>query len=441
MKRKRRTFLGIEQLEDRSVPATISFTNGNLFISNPTPGGTGLTNLTVTQSAANTFDVSDNGKVIGTFKGVSLLSITGSNGADSITVNLKTFTYTGNLQINSGNGNDSVAVIGTQMNGNATLLTGAGNDTFTVSGNVGGILQILSTFGDDSATVSSPNIGGDVTLQFIKAITLSGGKIGGNVTVSDSQINNGVPFTVSSALTIGKALNVTTGAGADNFAFTGSATVNGPTTVNAGAGNDSLGLLPTALGPGLNFLGSFSYNDTGGDDVVSITPPLTGPVTVGGDMRFTFGSGNISFASSLPFTVGGNFSVNAGSGNDTVSVDANVGGSMTFNFGNGDQSVTVSNPPGGVLNWTSGNGNDTVTFLDIPFTPPTPPGVRTWNVNMRFGTGADVLNTVSLTAIPGNGADILTGRIDGGGNLTLNPGPYFPGAVPFDMQNIFLTNL
>jgi hypothetical protein len=67
VKRTKRTFLELETLEDRWVPANVTFVSGFLIIG-PSSGEPAL-NLTVTQSAttANTFTVKDGTSTLGTF--------------------------------------------------------------------------------------------------------------------------------------------------------------------------------------------------------------------------------------------------------------------------------------------------------------------------------------------------------------------------------------
>src|SRR5689334_18869983 len=110
MKSKRRARLAVEQLEQRWVPASVRFISGGLYIS-PSTGEPAL-NLTVTQTAPNTFSVKDGASSLGTYAGVGSLNITGANGADTITVNLNGNTFTGSLLASTGNGNDSVTVQG-----------------------------------------------------------------------------------------------------------------------------------------------------------------------------------------------------------------------------------------------------------------------------------------------------------------------------------------
>src|SRR5262245_1117615 len=102
MKRKVSTQLAVEWLEDRWVPASVSYSAGVLSITTAF-----AENVTITQTANNTFTVSPfTGGKPGPYVGVNTINVTGSNGADSITIDLgsDTLTYQGKIIVNAGNG-------------------------------------------------------------------------------------------------------------------------------------------------------------------------------------------------------------------------------------------------------------------------------------------------------------------------------------------------
>jgi hypothetical protein len=144
VKRNKRTFLNLEALEDRWVPATVQFTSGYLFIS-PSSGESALS-LTVTQTTPNAFSVQDKTSTLGTFSRVGNLNITGGNGADSVTINLNNNRYTGNLFVSTGNGNDTVNV----TDGGATTFVRPFQQT--TGGAILGTTQILPGVGNDSVS-------------------------------------------------------------------------------------------------------------------------------------------------------------------------------------------------------------------------------------------------------------------------------------------------
>jgi hypothetical protein len=409
VKRNNRTFLELETLENRWLPASVTFVSGYLIIQ-PSSGEAAL-NLTVTQSSPNHFTVKDGASTLGTFGPVSNIDITGGNGADSITVNLNALTYTGNIQsINTGNGNDSVSITGGgAILGSTNIQTGAGNDSVSLASTTpttfGGPVQLTDTLGINTATVggAGSTFGGDVTIQGYQNTTLGAGSdsFNGNVTIQNNFLAGNDSITINVAV-IQKSLNVSTGAGSDLVTVT-KATVNGSTQFNLGEGNDTF----TATGgANVSFNGNFSFNDGSGNDSVSVTAGATfGGMTT----RFTLGDGtdtvNMTGAATSVF---GDLAVTLGSGNDSVTVDATVFGGMRWNLGNGNDTVTIGNAPGSTLFWNSGNGNDSVTFGDA-----TNSAGETWTVNMRFGTGNDTLT------LAGNGTvaspEGLTGFIDMGG--------------------------
>jgi len=164
---KRRVFLNLEQLEDRSVPATIAFVNGTLSITNPTnaPG-----NLTLTQTANSTFSVNlGTGYSSPTFSRVSNILIDSGNGIHNTTIALGGLTYTGNLFINQHNGSDSVGINNGSILGNTTIHTGTGNDSVLLgnTGNdtFGGNVMLVNSSGNISITTGSDSVTFDSNLS------------------------------------------------------------------------------------------------------------------------------------------------------------------------------------------------------------------------------------------------------------------------------------
>ena len=250
--------LSLERMEDRWVPATVRFTGGTLLISNPTITG-GTTSLTVTQTANNTFRVVDGHSTLGTYSGVSNLSITGSNAADNITVNVNKFTYTGALSISGENGNDTIAITGGAgagvgsgaILGNVTILHTYGNasvglNTLGAGGlTIGGTTSVTTQSGNDSITLGSLATGGgaaashflgDVNISGFNTVLMSsGGQLdtyGGNVNVSDG-VNSGSPM-----FFVEGADETETPSGTDTI------TVGGNLTITGGNGNIPVVRLP-----------------------------------------------------------------------------------------------------------------------------------------------------------------------------------------------------
>jgi hypothetical protein len=471
MKSKKRPLPSLELLEGRWVPATVSFINGTLFISNPTVPAT--TGVVLTQTAANRFSVADNGHALGTYAGVGNINYTGSNASDKFTVNLGAFTYTGSLFANSGNGNDTISVTGAggAIRGNLTLLPGLGNDFVSLNNaagsgafTVGGTTQVIDSGGNDTINLGNASAVsdflGNVSLSGMNNVTLGFGQpdtFGGDL--SATVAGEAVPLffqtkTVTGpAVTINGSLQLTGGAGNDTVVDSDLA-VNRDVTIDlAGAPNDPLNsnLVSTAADPAtgtpatpLRVNGNFSY--TGGSGVDELI--LSG-YQVGGSMTLNLGDGNdvvdlgtIGGLLQAP-TIGGDLSITGGNGNIDLNgaffgdteVAALVSGNFTVNLGNGNDAMTVANAPGGLFSWTSGNGNDNVT-LGAAGT-----NGQAFNVHMQFGTGNDTLALAGGTVATPNS---ITGFVDmggpPGGNAFDPTGSLVAGTWvivgPFTLQNV-----
>jgi hypothetical protein len=433
VKRNKRTFLELETLEDRWVPANVTFVSGFLIIG-PSSGEAAM-KLTVTQTAANSFKVVDGAATLGTFASVGHLLITGTNGADSITVNLGAFKYTGSIDnINAGNGNDTINITaaGGGVGGNITILPGLGNDSVSLNNaagsssiTVGGQIQVSDSGGNDSISMGNAtgvsSFLGNVSLTGMNNITLAFGKAdvyGGDLSASTAGESVPLNFNTTSVptvVTINGNLQLTGGAG-DDTVVDSALVVNKNVTINLGGSTTAIfgnfvssntGSTPLSVG------GNFSYTGAGLLDELILAGN-----TVGGNMSLSLGDGNDvvdlstaggAFASPV---LSGNLSITAGNGNDTFDglfgegITATVGGTLSFNVGNGNDTASIVHGPGGGLTWLSGNGNDSVTF------GATGANGEFFNVNMRFGTGNDTLTLAGGTVATPNS---LSGFIDMGG--------------------------
>jgi hypothetical protein len=430
--------------------------------------------LTVLQSSANHFKVTDGASTAGTFGPVGHLLITGTNGADSITVSLGAFTYNGSIDsIDSGNGNDTINVTaaGGGVSGNITILPGLGNDSVSLNNaagsaaiTVGGQIQVTHSGGNDSISLGNATgvskFLGDVSLTGVNNILLAFGQpdvFGGNLSASLGS-HGGVLFFETKALTapavtINGSLQLTGGAGNDTVVDS-NLVVNKDVTINLdGAPNDPLNsnLVSTgadpatgAPAPPLRVNGNFSY--TGGSGVDELI--LSG-YQVGGSMTLNLGDGNDvvdlgTVGGLLPSpTIGGNLNITGGNGDIDLNgaffgdtgITASVGGNINVNLGNGNDTVTVVNAPGGTLFWNSGNGNDSVT-LGAAGT-----NGQAFTVQMQFGTGNDTLTLAGGTVAAPNS---LSGFIDmggpPGGNSFDPTGSLAAGnwvvVQPFTLQNV-----
>ena len=457
MRKRERVQMTLEQLEQRWVPATVQFFSGYLIIK-PSSGEAALT-LTVKQTAANTFAVTDSGKALGTYAGVGNLLITGGNGSDSVTVDLNGLSYAGNIpSINTGNGNDTINITngsGTaaSIRGNVTILPGLGNDSVSLSSasagvlRVGGTVQVFDAAGNDSFTFgngsASTTVGGDLSIQGTNNVQIDQGSndmVGGNINVNQGThgghllLQQGL-VSGTEVLTVGRSFNISSSQLSADV-FTRGMNLGGNLNVNLGNGVGP----DVAFGQAGNFLGlssspstttvingNFNYTSGSGNDSLDL-----GSGVVNGNVGITVGDGNdnISLETfTTPTIIGGNLTINAGNGNDLLGPlagdggnQALIGGNAVFNLGNGNDTASfdAGSSLGGTLLWHSGNGNDSLSLA----------GAQTYNVNVVFGNGDD---TFTLN----NAAAVLTGLVDGGGHITANVFNPVAGTIgsPFTQLN------
>jgi hypothetical protein len=456
MKRNKRTFLELEKLEDRWVPANVQFVSGYLIIS-PSPGEAAL-KLTLKQTAANTFSVTDQGKSLGTFGPVGNLLITGGNGADSVTIDVNGKGYTGNIFANTGNGNDTIDVTNTSgtagsVGGNITLLPGLGDDSVSISSasagvlHIGGTVQNIDMAGNDSFTFgngsASTTVGGDLSILGTNNIQIDQGSndlVGGNINVNQAAhgghlfLEQGL-VSGTESITIGRNFNISSNQlSADVFLRGMSLGGNLNVQLGNGVGPDvAFGQLGNFLGLSSSpstvtvINGNFNYTSGSGNDSLDL-----GSGVINGNVGITVGDGNVNISLetfTTPTIIGGNLTINAGNGNDLIGPLAGDGGNQALingnvfiNLGNGTDttSFAAGGSVGGMIFYHSGNGNDSVMLA----------GAQTYNVFVLFGNGDD---TFTLN----NAAAVLTGLVDGGGHITANVFNPVAGTIgsPFTQLN------
>jgi hypothetical protein len=429
MLRPRRAQPRLESLEGRYAPATIRLVGGNLFISNNTG------DLTVTATANNTFSVTDGLKTVTGLKAASGVFITSSNRkVETVTFDVADKLFTGNLLINSRNGNDTInlnGLAGGAIRGNVTLLTGLGNDTVT-SPQAGGSLRI-----GGSMTISDPagldtlnmfngggvdSLGGNLTVFGYNAVTIGGGTdvIGGSISLTTLNDGQNVTVVVADDLVVGRNVSVQAGGQNDSFNL-GSATINGNLYVDFGAGAQNDFDLATGAADG-TVAGNVYLSSIAAIGTVTNN---TGGLNVGGNFTLNLGDGDylIALGPTALVNVGGNVTINAGNGNNAGAFfNGSVGGDLNLRFGNGDNDFTVLTAPGGTVNWTSGNGTNTLTLGSGG-------AGGSFDVYAVFGSGDDTL------VLDTGATDQLTGFIDfdgdtgGGDTLTVNSGILSPTLV------------
>jgi hypothetical protein len=411
---------------------------GQLLISNATVTA-GASAVSITQSATtpNTFTVQDAGKPAGTYSGVAAILYTGTNAADAVTLDLNGQAYTGRFLANTGTGNDTVTLLsgagtGGAILGPVTALTGAGDDvvnlnsTGTHAVRFGGLIQVTDGLGTNAVSLgnaAAATTANGLTITGYSRINLGAGQadVVGPVTVQDAVQSLAVQLTAADGLTINRGLDVTTGAGADALAL-GVVTVNGPTRLNGGDGNDTVtvgSLAFMAATASLN--GDVSITEGAGNATVLFSTALA----IAGNLSVRYGDGNNNLiVNSLPGPqVAGDVSIVAGNGNNNLEFAGSVGGNLTMHLGNGSNQVGFTSAPAGLLTYNSGNGGDTVVLFGLDPT-------QVWKVNMTFGTNDDELDLIL--------GGFITGRVDGGGRVTANvfsQGPGWTIVPPFQLSN------
>jgi hypothetical protein len=436
MKSKIHRLFGLENLEDRWVPATIRFDGSNLYVSNPLIAA-GASAVTVTQQTNGSFQVKDNGNNDGFYTVTGNLTVLGNNAHDTVAVEVTpSVGLLGNLRVAAGNGASTITVDGTAADGliagNASLSLGNGGGGVAVgatslTGGTGTGVQLrgsltVSTTGDQLNTVvqlgnanAASTFAGDVSVFGANSVGFSAGAadtFGGNVTVADTQNEGPLTFIqpIADLVTVGGSVTIIGGNGA-NLVQTGQLTVGGNFIANLGSGANQLNV-PDSVFPDprtTTIDGNFIFTGNTGAGFSGISP---GGAVVEGNEVFNFGNGD-EFAdlsnTGAQTVVGGNLIVNGGNGNISFfafgePIEAQIGGDAIFNLGNGNNSFGFDalSSIGGTLNVNSGNGNSSVSLA----------GAQTYNVAMNFGSGA---NTLTLN----NAAAVLTGVVSGSSNTNV----------------------
>ncbi|MFO0841915.1 MAG: hypothetical protein U0797_05870 [Gemmataceae bacterium] len=430
MLRVRRTRPHLDSLEGRYAPATIRLIGGNLYISNNTG------NLTVTATATNTFTVQDGLKAVTGLKAGHGVFITSSNRkVETVTFDVADQLFTGNLFVNSRNGNDTVnlnGAAGGAINGNVTLLTGLGDDTVhnpqAGALTIRGSLTITDPAGVDSLDMfnsvnGSDLLGGNLTVVGYNAITIGGGAdtIRGSINLSTPSDGQTVTVVLGDGLAVGKNVTVLGGGQNDSFNL-GAVNISGDLAVNFGGGAQNDFDLATSAG-GATVAGNTSLSSSSPSGTLTNN---SGPFTTAGNFRVALGDGNylLMLGAGGLVNVAGDFTLTAGNGDMAAGfLLGNVGGNVNVTFGNGDNDFQVFNAPGGTVNWLSGNGRNRLVLGT---------GLGSGGsfvVNARFGSGDDEL------VLDTGATDTLSGVIDFGGDsgagdtLTVNSGLLSPDLV------------
>jgi hypothetical protein len=301
----RRVRLALEQLEERLVPSTNQFANGVLSLTAP------LGDLTVTQTANNTFQVADSlSSSSPTFSAVSNILIDSGDGTHNFALALGGNIYNGNLVINLHNGSDSVMINNGSMRGNTTIATRTGNDTVCLgnTGNlsVGGSMQLTNSSGAASLALAgggNVSIAGKLSVTAVATVTQGAYSltVGGPTTFQDAPLWGSSSVKLGGAAFVTAGLSIVGGPVADSVSLS-STTVNGPTAITLGAGQDTFNVTGTNT-----FNGNFSFVSGPGSDWVY----LSAGTTINGSASLSTGTGPLGDTLTIAATVNGPLTTNS----------------------------------------------------------------------------------------------------------------------------------
>lgn len=362
MKRPFRTILNLTRLEDRTVPATATYSAGTLTITAATgdiiridpvlttsiPGYDRVTvgptvifdsgnsqpvrNLVVRGNAAENYTF-----LFGLGISLNNVSMTGAAGpATAFVFSLVVlgtdtrisgnFTFTGN----AARGDDAIFLAGlagfggtATIGGNVSVNFQAGNDLLDIAGgSIGGNLSVIGGAGNDTFNVVS-----DSSLS-----------VGGNVNVNLGNGDNRVGGVAAHSFSIGRNFNLAMGTGDDRVDYRLSPLrVGGSISANLGPSPNVVFLGAETWQSGDLFVGG-NFTGLGGVDY-----ELLGPNFIGGNVSinegpginaFQIGQSNIPLANTAASFVGGNITYTGGTGDDVVSLDhLRVGRNVNLNLG------------------------------------------------------------------------------------------------------------
>ena len=350
--RKGRNFR-FEMLEGRAcLAAAASVTTGNLTITDDVAA-----DLVVTQTAADTWTVTDGGNPVGagTFTGVTgNVTIKTSAADDSIAVVLTGQTAPKCVIVDAKGGANEVSVTGGTIAQTLDLKAGAGDDTFTVDGvTVNGLTQINTGNGNNTLVLSN---GGSKSLHIV---TGSGDD------------------------------TTTIGDGTSPYSVTGTTRINdngGPNDVVTVASGATLGNLQTTavnsltLAAGSDLTGSVSFS--GGYNTAN---QLTLEGTVDGSIYMYGSGGTDTLTSTAGSVVGGSVSAYSSSGDDNFDLAGTILGSAYLDTGAGIDAVTLGGQVGNRVWAWLGSGAD---FFELTGKIGVAPGT-TSRLTLDAGTGND----------------------------------------------------
>ena len=219
----------------------------------------------------------------------------------------------GNVNINTGVGNDDATIKYAQASGNVTINSGAGSDT-----------NVLNTVSGDNLKISS---GSDADRDFVYQSAAAG-----DLTIASTSGNDSVNIEGI----VAEDLRVSTGSG-DDQVFITEAHTKYDTNLNTAGGNDKLVITNSEI------TGDLVANTGAGDDQLCMkyieagAEGRTSVFTGAGDDQFEIGEAGLGTSANLNLgggadslaaigTVVGSGIVNGGTGQDAISDAALIGG-------------------------------------------------------------------------------------------------------------------
>jgi hypothetical protein len=432
MVRTRRNALNLIALEDRTNPATATFSAGTLtiipeqsnFITirvnasspfNNTPGyltaSVGATVFFSSTVSQNVKNIVVNGSSIDNFTlsttaGLDLNSLSIRGSKVSTRINLNTLTLSGNFYYQgSGFGEDNIILLSYFCKGSSTFNLGNGNDRIdTTSMSIGGNLTINGGGGEDSVFLAN---GEDMS-------------IGGNATFNLGANSNRLVGNFNDTLTVGKNFTYIGGDDIDTIDFQSNST-----TLQVG-GNV---LLQSKSAP-ITMLNDFRFSSIYAGGTVTYIGgasndflEISGPSTIGGNIGFT-GYGGANKLSVRNAIVGGSIVQTGASGSDIFNLEEtyvgknvyaslggdNLGGIGVFGAGMTQQvNVNTNNTIGGNFTILGGINDDSIVLQRTKI-----------GKNLTISTYAgidqillDDLDVFGITSINlGDGPDILRVEVD-----------------------------
>ena len=188
---------------------------------------------------------------------------------------------TGDVRINTKDGDDSVVVAGAELPGDLNILSGRDNDEILlIDTTVQGTISMLTVAGDDVVQLGEVNVGNDLVIRTDggeDTVLMQGIEVTDRLHVDTGADNDVVDL---AGLDVGGTLRVHAAAGDDDVALSGAA-VGGQVTVLGATGNDNISVVSSIFQDG------FVVQGGARDDVVFVQD-----VTVEGSTTLNGQSGN-----------------------------------------------------------------------------------------------------------------------------------------------------